>query len=174
MQEFTITIYTENKTGLLNRITIIFTRRNLNIESVTISESEVKGVSKFTLVVNTDESMIEKVTKQIEKQVEVVKAYYHESADTIYQEVALYKLPTKALADGHRVEQIVRDNNARILTVEPEYIIIEKTGHEEETQALFRQLESYGILGFSRSGRVAIAKPMIYMHDYLKSLENIN
>lgn len=171
-QEFTLSIYTENKSGLLHRITVIFTRRKINIESVTISESEVKGVAKYTLMVKCDEHTIQKVTKQIEKQIDVLRANYYKADEIIYQEIALFKMPIDAFKDKDQsVEEIIRANHARILSIEPEFFVIEQTGHEEETQALFEKLEPYGILGFSRSGRVGIAKKIFNMHKYLTELE---
>ena len=75
-QTFTITAFSENHIGLLNRITIIFTRRRVNIETLTVSPSAIKGVHKFTIVVNETREMVEKVVKQIDKVVEVIKAFY--------------------------------------------------------------------------------------------------
>lgn len=167
----TLSIFTENKIGLLSRITIVFTRRHLNIESITASESEVKDVHRYTIVCKTTREKIDKVVKQIEKIVEVFKAFVHEEDEVIHQEIALYKLKTLALAKENNIEKIVRDNHARILSVAPEYIVIEKTGHKHETQALFKTLEPFGVLEFARSGRVAITKPMKELSTYLKEFE---
>jgi acetolactate synthase I/III small subunit len=170
-KEYTLTIFTENKVGLLHRITVIFTRRHLNIESLNTSESEVRGIYRFTIVVTTTEAMVRTVTKQIEKQIGILKAFYHTQDELVYQEIAMYKIPTKAFAYGDDVESLIRKSNARILTVEPEYIVVEKTGHKEETQQLFRELEPYGILQFARSGRIAITKQIKEITAYLKELE---
>lgn len=169
-KQFTITVFSENNIGLLNRITDIFTRRKINIDSLTTSASETEGIFRFTVVVETDLSNIQRIVKQLEKQVEVLKAFYYEEEQIIHQEVALYKISTDVLAQSKQVEQIIRANHARILTVEPEFIVIEKTGHKSETQALFDQLKPYGILSFVRSGRVAIAKPMKRLSAYLADL----
>ncbi len=168
---FTLSIFTENKIGLLNRITIIFTRRHLNIESITASESEIKDVHRYTIVCKTTREQIEKVVKQIEKLVEVLKAFVHEDRDVVHQEIALYKLKTSSLNSENNIEKIVRDNHARILSVARDYIVIEKTGHKHETQVLFKKLEPFGVLEFARSGRVAITKPMKELSIYLKELE---
>jgi acetolactate synthase I/III small subunit len=170
-QDFTISVYTENKIGLLNRITIIFTRRKVNIESLNTSESEVEGVYRFTIIIKATLDQAIKITKQIEKQVEVLKAFLHEEDDTIYQEIALYKMSTAILTDSNVVESLIRNNNARILTVEKDFMVIEKTGHYHETQDLFLQLEPYGVLEFARSGRISITKPMKPLSTYLKELE---
>jgi acetolactate synthase-1/3 small subunit len=156
----TISIFTENQVGLLHRVTIIFTRRRINIESINCSESEVKGIHRYTLVVNETEEQVAKVVKQIEKQVEVIKAFYHTDEETVFQEIALYKLPIAAMHEGRKLEEVLRESNARILTVEPEFLIIEKTGHKEDTQALFEKLEPLGLVEFVRSGRVSLPRPM--------------
>ena len=111
------------------------------------------------------------VTKQIEKQIGILKAFYHTLDEIVYQEIALYKVPTTAFAHGDEVENLIRRHNARILTIEPEYIVVEKTGHKEETRQLFRELESYGVLQFARSGRIALTKQIKEISAYLKEIE---
>ena len=170
-KKHTISIFTENRVGLLHRITIIFTRRQINIESINVSESEVKGIHRYTIVVKETEERVQKVVKQIEKLVEVIKSFFHSDEETVYQEVALYKLPIEALTKGIQLEQFVRENHARILTIEKDFFILEKTGHKDETQALFEKLEPFGLLEFVRSGRVSIAKSMKNLSEYLKELE---
>tara|TARA_R110002096_G_scaffold435224_3_gene659824 strand:- start:7049 stop:7579 length:531 start_codon:yes stop_codon:yes gene_type:complete len=157
-QEFTITAYSENNVGLLHRIIIIFTKRKINIESFTASESEFEGIHRFTIAVFETEEAVRKVAKQIEKNVEVLKASYYKKEEVVQQEMALYKIPTESLTQGGQVEQIVRDHNARILNVEREFTIIEKTGYKRETKSLFDELQPYGIKEFVRSGRIAVSK----------------
>ena len=168
---FNISIFTENRIGILNRITIIFTRRHLNIESITASESELEGVYRYTIVVNTSLDQVKKVVGQIEKQVEVLKAFYHEDDEVVYQEIALYKVSTKSLQNGSS-ERILRVHTARILTIEEGFTIIEKTGRPDELKLLFNELQGYGILEYVKSGRVAISKPMKTLETYLKELED--
>lgn len=170
-EEFTLSVYTEDKIGLLNRVSIIFARRHINIESITISESEVKGVHRYIIVVEQEEALLIKAIQQLEKQVDVVKAFYHRSDEMVHQEIALYKVPTASLASGRHVEEIMRSSNARILTVEKEFTIIEKTGHKDETSALYDKLEPYGLVGFVRSGRVAIPKKMKEFKEYMAEVE---
>ena len=157
-KEFTITAFSENSIGLLNRITIIFTRRHLNIESLAVSESAIHGIFKFTIVIRTNQELIEKVVKQIEKVVDVLRAYYLCKEEIIYQEIALYKVPTEALTRSSEIEGLVRRYNARILEVTSDYTVIQKTGHKEETQQLFDEMKKFGVLQFTRSGRIAITK----------------
>lgn len=166
---FNISIFTENSIGILNRITIIFTRRHLNIESITASVSEIEGVYRYTIVVNTSLDQVKKVVGQIEKQVEVLKAFYHVDDEVVYQEIALYKVATNKLLNGSS-ERILRAHNARILTIEEGFTIIEKTGHPEELKRLFNELKGFGILEYVKSGRVAISKPMKTLETYLNEL----
>ena len=172
MKQYTISIFTEDTIGLLNRVTIVFTRRHLNIESITASESEVKGVHRYTIVLNASRDEVDKVVGQIEKLVEVLKAFVHEEEEVVHQEIALYKMSTKALINVD-IEKIIRQNNARILTLTAEYLVIEKTGHKKETQRLFEELEKWGVLEFARSGRVAVTKPMKELTSYLQELGEI-
>src|SRR5512145_2298068 len=155
---YTISAFSENHIGLLNRITIIFTRRLVNIDSLTVSGSAIPGIHKFTIVVHECREKVEKVVEQIEKLVEVVKAFYHTEEEVIHQEIALYKVPTKAMIEFNKVEETIRNHHARILEVRPEYTVIELTGHKEETQALFDELNKYGLLQFTRSGRIAVTR----------------
>lgn len=173
-KQYTVSVFTENKVGLLSRITVIFTRRKINIDSLTVSESETKGIFRFTIVIHCLPENIDKIVKQLEKQVEVLKSFYYEDKDVIFQEMALYKMPPTAFSEnGGMLEHLVRRYNARILSIEPEFIVIEKTGHEEETQALLEELKPYGILSFVRSGRIAIAKPMKRLSVHLEELEAV-
>jgi acetolactate synthase-1/3 small subunit len=171
-KRYTISVFTEDQVGLLNRVTIIFTRRKINIESIAASDSEVENVHRYTIVITEKEDTVKKVVLQLEKQVEIIRAFYHQDDEIVYQEIALYKLPTDVLFEGNVVEKIVRSHYARILSVESNFTVIEKTGHKEETQALFNDLKPYGILEFVRSGRVAISKPMTTLTSIVEKLEN--
>lgn len=170
-QEYIITVYSENHIGLLTRITIVFTRRKVNIESLTVSESAIHGVFKFTIVVKSNTAQVIKIVSQIEKQIDVLKAFYHTNDEMIYQEIALYKVPTEALYDSDKVEKMVRKAGARILEITRDYTVIEKTGHFEETQALFEELnqDHFKVMQFIRSGRVAITRdPIERLSEFLK------
>ncbi len=169
-QEYTITVFTENQTGLLSRVVSVFTRRHINIDSLTTSRSSMPDIYRFTIVVRTDEHMIQKLVAQLEKQVDVLKAFFYLEGEIVYQEIALYKVPTHVFSNSDRVEHLIRKHNARILEIEPEYIVIEKTGHMEETEALLHELQHIGIYEFVRSGRVAITRPMEQLNNYLNSL----
>ena len=107
-QLFTVSIYTENNIGLLNRISAIFQRRHINIESLNTSPSEIDGVSRFTIVVNMSEDNIKKIIGQIEKQVEVIKAFYHTEDDIIYQESCIFKMRSGLLFDERQIRILLK------------------------------------------------------------------
>lgn len=169
MKLFTISVFSENNVGVLNQVTIIFTRRCINIESISASKTSIPGVHKFTLTAYSTREQMEKVVKQIEKRIDVIRAFLYDDDEIFYQEVALYKVPTRNLLHEQRLEEIIRRHNARILDITPEYTILEKTGHEDETVALFEQLKRYDILQFVRSGRVVVTKsPIEHVSNYIE------
>lgn len=174
MKTYTITVYSENQTGLLTRVVSVFTRRHINIETLTVSESSIEGIHRFTIVVNLDEEAVRKVAAQIDKQVDVLKAFYYDETEIVHQEIALYKVPIEAFTDGNTLERLIRTHNARILDIEREYVVIEKTGHQKDTQALLTDLREIGIYEFVRSGRVAIIKHMEQLNNYLSGIKEMS
>tara|TARA_B110000971_G_scaffold85480_1_gene87704 strand:- start:896 stop:1426 length:531 start_codon:yes stop_codon:yes gene_type:complete len=171
-QLYTISIYTENNIGLLNRISAIFQRRHINIESINTSVSEIEGVSRFTILVNMDEDQIKKILGQIEKQVEVIKAYYHTDEDTIYQESCLFKIKSDLLFEERQIQNIIKESNARIVTVNKEFFVLEKSGRRSELELLHRELNAFGIMQFVRSGRIAITKEKLKITEMLNAFKN--
>ena len=135
-QLYTISIYTENNIGLLNRISAIFQRRHINIESINTSVSEIEGVSRFTILVNMTEDQIKKILGQIEKQVEVIKAYYHMDEDTICQESCLFKIKSDLLFEERQIQNIIKESNARIVTVNKAFFVLEKSGRRSEIELM--------------------------------------
>jgi acetolactate synthase-1/3 small subunit len=170
-QEFTITVYTENHIGLLNRIAIIFSRRKINIDSLNTSPSEIEGIHRFTIVIDETEEVVRKLVRQIEKQVEVLKAYYNTPDEIVWQELALYKVPTDVIAEKVKVERLLRQYGARAVVIRKDYTVFEATGHREETEKLVEVLAPYGLIEFVRSARVAIIKASKGFHDKLKEFE---
>lgn len=170
-QEYTITVYAENQVGLLVRIAIIFSRRKINIESINSSPSEVESIARFTLVIHETEEVVKKVSRQIEKQVEVLKVYYNTNDEIVWQELALYKVSTDEIAEKVQVERLLRQYGARAVAIRKDYTIFETTGHREETQKLIDYLSPYGLIEFVRSARVAIIKASSGFHEKLKEFE---
>lgn len=171
-QLYTISIYTENNIGLLNRISAIFQRRRINIESLNISVSEIQGVSRFTILVNMTEVNVKKIIGQIEKQVEVIKAFYHEDDDTIYQESCLFKIKSDLLFEERQIQNIIKESNARIVTVNKAFFVLEKSGRRSEIELLHRELSVFGIMQFVRSARIAVTKDELKITEMLNAFKN--
>ncbi|CAN5407830.1 acetolactate synthase small subunit [soil metagenome] len=170
-QEFTITVYTENQIGLLNRIAIIFSRRKINIDSMNTSPSEIEGIHRFTIVIDETEEVVRKVCRQIEKQVEVLKAYFNTNDEVVWQEMALYKVSTDEITEKVKVERLLRECGARAVAIRKDFTVFETTGHREETNKLIKALEPYGLIEFVRSARIAIIKESHGFHEKLKEFE---
>ena len=167
-QLFTLLVYSENCVGLLNQVSGIFTRRCLNIEDVAASKSSLPDITKLIITCWADRPTMEKVVKQIEKRIDVLKVCLFTDDDIVYQEIALYKVPTKVLLEEPELETIIRRHSVRILEMTPEYTVLEKAGHRWETDALFETLRRYDIRQFVRSGRICVTKsPVEYMDIYL-------
>ena len=170
-KEFTITVYAENHIGLLVRIATIFSRRKINIESLNTSPSEAEGIHRFTIVIEETEEVVRKLARQIEKQVEVLKAYYNTNEEIIWQELALYKVPTDEIAEKVKVERLLREYGARAVVIRKDYTIFETSGHRVETDKLVEVLAPFGLIEFVRSARVAIIKDSKGFHEKLKEFE---
>ena len=168
LNKYTISIYTEDNVGLLNRISAIFLKRHINIISITSSESEISNIFRFIIVVQVDFIQIKKLVKQIEKQIEVIAAFYHTDDETIFLETALYKVKSESLFEERQIQNIIKESRANMVTVKPEYFVIEKTGWREQTEDLYQKLKPYGLLQFVRSGRISVSKKSMEISKFLK------
>ena len=164
---YTVSIYTENNIGLLNRISAIFLKRHINIESLTTSPSEIDNIFRFVIVVKSTEFSIKRIIKQIEKQIEVIASFFHTDDQTIFLETALYKVKSKSLFDEKHIQKIIKNSLANIVTVSPNYFVIEKTGWRDDTEKLYKELEPYGLLQFVRSGRISVSKEPMNISNLL-------
>lgn len=166
-KNYTISVYTENNVGLLHRLSAIFLKRHINIESLTTSPSEIKNIFRFVIVVKSTEFSIKRIIKQIEKQIEVIASFYHTDDQTIYLETALYKVKSKSLFDEKHIQKIIKNSQANIVTVSPNYFVIEKTGWRDDTEQLYKELKPYGLLQFVRSGRISVSKEPMNISNLL-------
>ncbi|MGB5323345.1 acetolactate synthase small subunit [Lutimonas sp.] len=172
IEKYTISVYSENNLGLLNRIATIFLKRHINIESLTVSGSEIENVSRFIIVVEITEDQVKKIIGQIEKQVEVIKAYYHTNDECIFLQSALFKIKSSLLFEERQIQNIIKKSNAQIVTVSPEFFVIEKSGRREEIDALYDDLASFGIMQFVRSGRISVTKEEMKISELLRKQLN--
>jgi len=167
-QLYTISVYTENNLGLLNRIATIFLKRHINIESLTVSSTEIDHVSRFIIVTYITEDDAKKIIKQIEKQIEVIKAFYHTNDEAIYLQSALFKVKSELLFEQRQIQNIIKKSNARIVTVNPEFFVLEKSGRKEEIEELYDGLSEFGIMQFVRSGRISVTKEEMKITELLE------
>jgi len=174
LKKYTISVYSENNVGLLNRISAIFLKRHINLDSFSSSESEIKDVYRFVIVVKVDINKINNLVKQIEKQVDVIKAFYHTDEETIFQESALYKVKSNSLFEERKIQNIIKQSQASIVTVSPKFFVIELTGFREETEKLYNDLKPLGLLQFVRSGRISVTKEKMGISEILNTFKNNN
>ena len=172
IKTYTISVYTENNIGLLNRISAIFQRRHINIESLTTSQSEIKDVNRFVIVVKITEEQAIKVVGQIEKQVEAIRAYYHTNEETIFTESCMFKIKSELLFEEPQIQNIIKDSDSRIVTVNREFFVLEKSGRRYEIEELREKLDAFGIMQFVRSGRIAVTKDEMKVSEILEEFRN--
>lgn len=170
-KEYTISILTEDKPGLLNKITIIFNRRKVNISSLNVSTTEVEGVSRYTLVVSLSPEEVEKIVKQIRKVVDVLGSFYYEENEVYYREIALYKLSLEVYENNKELEQLIRNHGAKVMATEEDQVVLEKTGSKQETHELYDALQPYDLMEFVRSGRIALSKSKRRTEAFIHELE---
>lgn len=171
---FTLIVHSENIAGILNQITAVFTRRQINIESLNVSASSIEGVHRYTITAFTDRSTIGKIVSQIEKKVDVLQCQCFTDEEIFMQEVALYKVITKALTENPDMSETIRRYGANIIEVNSTFSVIEKTGPTHEIIALNKELSKLGgLLQYVSSGRVAITRARIeHVNEYLEKMES--
>ena len=156
---YTLLVYSENIVGLLNQITAVFTRRQVNIETLNVSASSTEGIHKYTITAWSDEEQIKIITRQIEKKIDIVKADYYTDDQVFIHEVALFKISTPVLLENPEVSRSIRRHDARMMEVNPTYSTVLIAGLTEDIADLFQQLKQMGcILQFTRSGRIAVTR----------------
>ena len=172
LSTYTICIFSENTFGLLNKITILFTRRRINIESLTVSETERKGISRYTIVIKHEKrDDVEKLVRQIRKVIEVLAVYGYLDNEVVYNETALFKIPTPSSSKKLDIETINKVYKAWVTYWHLDYVVIEKSGTEQEIFEFFKYIKPHGILEFNRSGRIAVVKSAQSLADRLPDVE---
>lgn len=170
-QEYTLTVYTENQVGLLNRIAIMFSRRKINLESLNTSPSEIDNIHRFTIVVEETEAVVKNLVRQMEKLVDVFKVNYNTNDEIIWQQIALYKVPTSVIMKEVKVERLLRRYGARTVVIRQDYTVFETTGQDEEVDNLLKELDKYGLIEFVKSSRIAIIKSSEGVHKKVLDME---
>ena len=170
---YTILVFSENLAGLLNQITAVFTRRQVNIESLNVSASSIKGLHKYTITCYSDKEAVDKITRQIEKKIDVLQANYFTDDEIFIEECGLIKISTPVMLENPQVSRYIRIHDANIVEVNPTYSIITKNGLTEDIESLYHALRDCGcVLQYVRSGRIAITKSCIeHLTEYLSERE---
>lgn len=170
-QEYTLTIFTENQIGLINKIAIMFSRRKISLEGFNTSPSEIENIYRFTISVKETEIIVQNLVKQLEKIVDVIKVFYNTNDEIIWQQIALFKLPTPIIINEVKVERMLREYGAKTLVIRGDYTVFEVTGQDEEINNLLKKFQEYCLIEFVRSSRVAIIKDSTGLHDMIMKLE---
>lgn len=170
-QEFTLTIYTENQVGLINKIAILFSRRKISLESLNTSPSEIENIYRFTIVVKETETVVKNLVRQLEKIVDVFKVFYNTNEEIIWQQIALYKLATDVIMKEVKVERLLREYGANAVVIRNDYTVFEVTGQDNEINNLLKELDQYGLIEFVKSSRIAIIKSSNGIHQQVLDME---
>jgi acetolactate synthase-1/3 small subunit len=170
-QEFTLTIYTENQVGLINKIAILFSRRKISLESLNTSPSEIENIYRFTIVVKETEVVVKNLVRQLEKIVDVFKVFYNTNEEIIWQQIALYKLATDVIMKEVKVERLLREYGANAVVIRNDYTVFEVTGQDNEINNLLKELDQYGLIEFVKSSRIAIIKSSDGIHQQVLDME---
>lgn len=155
---YTVVIYSVNQIGLLTQVANIFTRRSLDIQSLSANASAMEGIHTITIDTVATPKRIEETVRQLEKRVDVMKVFYYSENEVVYRELALYKVSTQSMIASGDVEDILQSFNARILEINSEFTVISKVGTTDETRRLYEELNRYGMLEFQRSGKAVISR----------------
>ena len=156
---YTLIVHSENIAGILNQVTSVFTRRQVNIESLNVSASSIKGIHKYTITAWSDEEQIQKIAKQIEKKIDIVKCDVYTDDEIFIHEIGFYKISTPKLLESPEISRTIRRYDARMMEVNPVYSTVLLAGVTEDVTGLYQCLDKFGcVLQYSRSGRVAVTR----------------
>lgn len=169
--EHTLSVYTENQVGLLNKISIIFSRRKISLESFNSSPSEIENIYRFTIVVNETADVVKNLVRQIEKIVDVFKVFSNTNEEIVWQQIALYKVPTAVIMKEVKVERLLREYGAKAVVIREDFTVFEATGQNEEIDKLLKELDKYGLIEFVRSSRIAIIKSSNGVHQQVLDMQ---
>ena len=157
---FTISMLTEKEAGVLLRILSTLGRHRLQIESFASTAASIPGLYRHTAVVRAQPDRVRRAMKQLSSALGVVEANYYPQGDTVDRELGLYKLSVDLAEGGEALERLVRETRARTVLAGAGYVVVEKTGSQEELEELFHNLEPFGVMEFVRSGQTTVTRPL--------------
>ena len=153
----TLSVLVENKSGVLARISGLFSARGYNIDSLAVGETNDSAVSRMTIVVKGDEKILEQVKKQLNKLIDVIKVSDYVETPRVESDLALIKV-SAGKADRPKIVKIADNFQARIVDASPDSLIVEATGDEQKISSLLSLLEDFGVREMVRTGIVAMAR----------------
>lgn len=155
-QEYTLTAYTEDQMGLLNKITIMLTRRKITIESLNISTCEIDKMYRCTLVIKETFEIARNIALQIEKIIEVFKCYCSANEEILWKQMGIFKVKTSSFINEENMNQLLRKYNTRFILIEKDFTVFEATGQEDEINNLATELKNFGLIEFIKTARIAL------------------
>jgi acetolactate synthase I/III small subunit len=155
--EYIVVAFVNNQISVLNRITSAYLKRHINIESLNVSESYIKGISTVVISAITTADITERIVNQLGNVIDIHNVNYYRPEELIYQELGLYKVHTKILKQKKDCDFLLNQSNGRIIEINSDYVIVEKSGTRNELEKLRDKLDSKMLLaGYSRSGNVVL------------------
>lgn len=153
----TFVVHVEDQPGVLTRVTSLIRRRGFNIESLTVGHTERQGVSRMTIVMDSDERAVPRIEANLYKLVNVISVENISPKPVVFRDLAMIKVAATEASRGP-IMQLVDVFRARVVDVSPDSLIIEITGTEEKIDGLVEMLRPYGVLEMARTGRVAMSR----------------
>jgi acetolactate synthase-1/3 small subunit len=153
----TLSVLVEDRPGVLARVASLFSRRGFNIESLAVGATELKGISRMTIMVSVEDFPLEQVTKQLNKLINVIKIVEQDPDTSVARELLMVKVRADASARGEVIE-VVNLFRAKVIDVSPDSITVEATGTQDKLDALLKMLDPYGIREIAQSGIVALGR----------------
>ncbi len=148
----------EDRPGVMQRVSGLFRKRNFNIDSITVGHSEKEGISRITLTVEGDDSILEQVIKQLNKLIEVIKVTKLDSENSVTRELALIKIKVKNEASRADIVQYTNIFRGRIVDVRKDTMIVEITGDRAKLDAFIESVNSFGIVELAKTGVTAMTR----------------
>lgn len=156
--EFTLTIYSEDQLRLINRLSSMFLRKQVEVLSFNMSVCEIDKMYRYTIAIKETLHQARNLAAQIEKIIEVFKCHFNWNEETVFRQIALFKIPTEVFLTETKMELVFKENNFKISEIHKEYTIMEATGTEDEISFLTEKLISLGLIEFVKSSRIALLK----------------
>lgn len=157
-EQYTLTVYTEDQIGLINKIAIMFFRKKINLKSLNISSCEIDKMYRITIVVNETLEIVKNLAFKIEKIIEVFRCYCNTEQEIICTQIALYKVSTAMIMKDENIDLLMRKHKARFASIEKDYTVFEVTGCESDIDILTAELNKQGLVEFITSSRIALIK----------------